>query len=813
MPCLACGEIEPGDGAFCETCGEPLRSDALAPGFELAGGNYRVEDILGQGGFGITYRALDSRLHRPVAIKEFFPMGCRRATGRVTAGGSWNEESYREARQRFLDEGRTLARFDHPGIVRVFAAFEENSTAYIVMELIDGETLESLLARRGKLAVDEALDLGSRVALALKEVHRHDLLHRDVKPSNILLSKDGRLVLVDFGTARQFASNLTSRQSVMLTPGYAPLEQYAERGRRGPFTDIYSLCATLYHALTGVCPESSPDRATGHQLAPLAELCPELPPAAAAAIEQGLEMEAGRRPQTIDEFLEALTTAATPPAEPPAPAAPPAPTPEPAPAPASTPEPAPVAVAPKEPAAAGVERARSRWHKVVLGAGGLALLLVMAGKWKGPASPRPEPSSSASRSREVSLRLDPPPALPTWKAEEGAQQCLESLSETAAVLDEYAHGNNGRYPADLKTLTTDEWDPVGLCPAAPPQGQPYYEVSSDGARYTLMCTYDHTDAGVALNYPRVISGQEVANEVYLERPAQTGLDYASKGAALLSLKKYSEAITAHQACLQFYPDFTFALTQIADAYQGLNQPAEAVAWAQKAVSSSPKDFGAQLGLLSALNQMRAYGTAEGLLDKWDQVPGADVEGLVLGRAVVNYHQGKYDEALRVAEKLKFGRYSTASLNLQIYCLAAQRKGPETIRAARTLLETLGPKDRVSGGFSCALAAAAFCWTQDEQGKADFLRQWVPQLRQDWSAPVALYAAGLIDDEELLKRAGEDLGRVTEAHAIIGLMCEATGQVGKAREHLSWVLEKGIQSYFEVSLSRALFARLPLTGSR
>ena len=158
----------------------------LSPGACLASGEYRIDRPLGQGGFGITYQGIDTRLNRAVAVKEFFPEGCWREGSTVISAGRWNSDTYSNAKQKFLLEGQTLGQFNHPGIVRVYYYFEENNTAYMVMEYLQGKTLAEILKnRKGKLPEAEALKYITEVAKALTILHSAQFLHRDIKPDNI----------------------------------------------------------------------------------------------------------------------------------------------------------------------------------------------------------------------------------------------------------------------------------------------------------------------------------------------------------------------------------------------------------------------------------------------------------------------------------------------------------------------------------------------------------------------------------------------------------------------------------------------------
>jgi serine/threonine protein kinase len=235
----------------------------LPAGTLLANGRYQLQQVLGQGGFAITYLALDTQLKRTVAIKELCPQGCVRDAHNQVAPITLPPDQFAQIRQRFVEEAQLVAQLNHPGIVRIYDVFQQNNTGYMVMEYLHGETLGAKLKRAGGvLPVDEAVDYILQVCDALEVVHRAGYIHRDIKPDNIIHCADGRLVLIDFGAARHFVANQTATYTVMLTPSYAAPEQYSSAGRLDPRTDIYGLAATLYHLITGVPPLP---RAGSHQ--------------------------------------------------------------------------------------------------------------------------------------------------------------------------------------------------------------------------------------------------------------------------------------------------------------------------------------------------------------------------------------------------------------------------------------------------------------------------------------------------------------------------------------------------------------------
>jgi serine/threonine-protein kinase len=287
----------------------------LSPGATLHGGRYVVRSVLGRGGVGITYRADDDRLQRAVAIKELFPGAAVRVQGLVLPPAH-EAAAFAEAKARFLREASVLARFTDPGIVRVYEVFDEAGTAYLVMELLDGCSLADLLARRGALLSEtEALDVALRCARALAVVHGAGVLHRDVNPANIVVTESGRVVLIDFGLAREFVGDEAAAMTRMVTPGYSPPEQYTGAGSFGASTDVYGLAATLYWALTGSAPTAALDRQGGAALTPVKQRMPAVSRLVSDAIADGLELNPDHRPQSIDAFLARLgvATAAVPP--------------------------------------------------------------------------------------------------------------------------------------------------------------------------------------------------------------------------------------------------------------------------------------------------------------------------------------------------------------------------------------------------------------------------------------------------------------------------------------------------------------------
>lgn len=306
-PCPHCGR-EVGDAwLVCAWCGEQLAAPAELPdGSLLSDRRYQILSVIGRGGFGITYEVGDRRLQRRVAMKELFPESAVRH-GSMVLTPPQARAGFRGARERFLREARVLARFSHPGIVRVYEVFEEHGTAYLVMELLDGRTLVDLLRARGApFSEAEVLDVAGRVAAALRPVHVAGVLHRDVNPSNVMLTRNGRIVVIDFGLARDYDEGQTVGMTRVVTPGYAPLEQYRGEARFGPSTDVYGLAATCYRLATGRVPVAAVERDGGAALPSPRSINPAISKAVSDALLDGLELEPSHRPQDLDAFLARL---------------------------------------------------------------------------------------------------------------------------------------------------------------------------------------------------------------------------------------------------------------------------------------------------------------------------------------------------------------------------------------------------------------------------------------------------------------------------------------------------------------------------
>lgn len=281
----------------------------LSSGITLQNGRYQIVRVLGQGGFGITYLGYQVGLNRFVAIKEFFMKEyCNRdtVTSKVFAGSDGSKDTVDRYCQKFIKEARIIAKLKHPNIVNIYDVFEENGTAYYVMQYLDRGSLADYQEKKGTLSEQEALYFIRQVADALKYIHQNKVNHLDVKPSNILLNDQGGVVLIDFGMSKQYRDDdaQTSTTPVGISHGYAPLEQYKMSGVSifSPATDIYSLGATFYKLITGCTPPDANDiMETG-----LSAFPENVSKSTVQAITQAMQPLRRDRSQTVDDFMALL---------------------------------------------------------------------------------------------------------------------------------------------------------------------------------------------------------------------------------------------------------------------------------------------------------------------------------------------------------------------------------------------------------------------------------------------------------------------------------------------------------------------------
>jgi serine/threonine protein kinase len=273
--------------------------------------NYELLSVLGHGGFGITYYAKDTTLGREVAVKEYLPttLALRENGSTVVPRSTQFAEDFIWGRERFLEEARILATLEGaPAVVRVYDFLEANGTAYMIMGLARGDTLEQRLKRDGKIAPTIVQRMLDRLLDGLDAVHKTGFLHRDVKPANVILDANNNPTLIDFGASRSSMADRTAAMTAIFTPRYAAAEQLTS-DKQGPWTDIYGLSATLYHAITGKPPPSSLERALNDAYEPLAKLAPEGYAAGLLqGIDVGLTVRAKDRPQSIAEWRDILSS-------------------------------------------------------------------------------------------------------------------------------------------------------------------------------------------------------------------------------------------------------------------------------------------------------------------------------------------------------------------------------------------------------------------------------------------------------------------------------------------------------------------------
>ncbi|MEQ1778166.1 MAG: serine/threonine-protein kinase [Nitrosomonas sp.] len=277
-------------------------------------GEFEIIDIIGWGGFGIVYLVYDHSLQRQVALKEYMPssFAIRNNQGEISLKSESNREVFQAGLQSFINEARLLAHFEHPSLVKVYRFWESNGTAYMVMPFYQGITLKEKVLNTDKLPSEKWLkDLLSQLLDALNVLHKDkpQCLHRDISPDNILILPEGRALLLDFGAARRVISDMTQSLTVILKPGYAPIEQYAVEANltQGPWTDIYALAAVIYFVITRKTPIPSVSRLVADRLIPLSEFAGnQYSIAFLKGIDKALAVRPGYRPQNADEFCKIL---------------------------------------------------------------------------------------------------------------------------------------------------------------------------------------------------------------------------------------------------------------------------------------------------------------------------------------------------------------------------------------------------------------------------------------------------------------------------------------------------------------------------
>ena len=312
--CLGCMEEMEDSCEVCPKCGYH-KDTPVQQGYYLIPGTilhqrYIVGKVLGYGGFGVTYIGWDAQLNRKLAIKEYLPSDfSTRSYGetRLTVFSGDAMEQFRAGLRSFIDEAKRLAKFKStPGIVSIYDSFIENDTGYIIMEFLDGMTVKEVLKQRKQMYYEEALAIITEVLKGLEKVHAEGIIHRDIAPDNIFITKEGQVKLIDFGAAR-YASSFHSRSlSVILKPGYAPEEQYRSHGEQGPWTDVYGIGATFYKMLTGITPTESIERSVKDNLQPPSKLGVAIQESQENTLMNSLNIKKEDRIQSATEYLSAL---------------------------------------------------------------------------------------------------------------------------------------------------------------------------------------------------------------------------------------------------------------------------------------------------------------------------------------------------------------------------------------------------------------------------------------------------------------------------------------------------------------------------
>ncbi|MDO4274210.1 MAG: protein kinase, partial [Eubacteriales bacterium] len=312
--CLGCMEEIQDNVTICPYCGykedTPVDEAYYLSGGTLLAQRYIVGKVLGYGGFGITYIGWDVLLKRKVAIKEYFPSdfvtrGVESTKITIYSGDAYTQ--FQAGLTRFISEAKSLAQFNHTdGIVHIYDCIQENGTGYIIMEFLNGQTIKEILKFKNKYSYEEAEAVILHVLDALEEVHKTGIIHRDIAPDNLFITKDGEIKLIDFGAARYAASSKSKSLSVILKPGYAPEEQYRAHGEQGPWTDVYGVGATFYRMITGVRPEEAIERLIDGHIQSPSSLGIDIPLQKETALMKSLSVKKEGRFQTVAEFKEAL---------------------------------------------------------------------------------------------------------------------------------------------------------------------------------------------------------------------------------------------------------------------------------------------------------------------------------------------------------------------------------------------------------------------------------------------------------------------------------------------------------------------------
>ena len=426
-------------GYPCPHCGfDPRRVTgieyALPMGTILAG-KYLVGRVLGQGGFGITYVGWDIALERKVAIKEYYPSGqVSRNPG--SRGLTWytsvqSQQAKQNGTQMFLKEARKMSKVDDiPNVVRVRDLFQENETAYIVMDFVEGETLKARLEKTGPLPWEQAKGIFLPAIQAMEQVHQAGLVHRDISPDNLMLTPDGKVKILDLGAAKDLSVNNGASSMQVAKGGFSPFEQYTQRGSSGPWTDVYAMAATVYYTLTGKLPPVATDRVVEDTISWDEPGLKVLSAQALEALQKAMVISAKNRMQSMEELEKGLYSTAVEPAPTPAPqpvqeARPePQPEQEAKPAPQPTPEPAPQTQSEPKPKA-GKKSGKKLW---IAAAAVIAVVLCGALIWANAGKPADDTNTAASAATTPTTAPTTVPTVATTAAPTTTATVVEETS-------------------------------------------------------------------------------------------------------------------------------------------------------------------------------------------------------------------------------------------------------------------------------------------------------------------------------------------------------------------------------------------------
>lgn len=313
--CPNCFEMGYQDGV-CPKCGYQskydVKSDMALPHQVILNGRYLIGKVLGEGGFGITYKACDTIGGGICAIKEYVPSGLSyRTEDKITMGVITEEaeHAYQAGLKRFIEEAQILSKLGQlPTVVHITDCFKENQTAYFAMEFLDGATLRQIVrASKSRLPVSEITDIILKVATAMDVIHKKtNILHRDISPENIYITKDKQVKLIDFGSAKQNAADKERDYSVVLKLKFSPPEQFSSKMKQGTYTDVYALASTYYYSLTGISLPTAVDRLSGKAYVPLKQLNIPVSDKLSDAVDKALELKSADRTQTMQEFIDGI---------------------------------------------------------------------------------------------------------------------------------------------------------------------------------------------------------------------------------------------------------------------------------------------------------------------------------------------------------------------------------------------------------------------------------------------------------------------------------------------------------------------------